>query len=374
MLEYPGRSFQRKTRYHRNAMEDHELDWRSKPPRQKFYPQVPVISLPDPAPMAETTATPDLWRCISQRRSVRSYGTSPLSLDQLSRLLWASAGTTLSFITPHGQDFYRAAPSAGALYPIETYLVVNRVQDLDPGLYHYRVTGLDILERPMVEGGHALELLREGDLGTQINQAALDQPMCAKSGAVFIWSAVFARSVWKYRERAYRYVYLDVAHMAAQLSLAAVALGLGSCPIAAFYDDEANALLGIDGEEESVLYMTSVGNPARPVRSDRARGCAAHVQAQGMTVARTPSARLGLGPSPFAEVLDLRVVDVVDRREERHRFTVARFDEGRGYLDALRFEPDLHVPHQSSRKPGTPGPRNDGEAIDPSFPAVVGSR
>ena len=263
MLEHLGRAFQSKTSYHRRAMEEHELDWRSKPQQHKFYPYVPVVSLPGPTQAPAVAKTVDLWNCISRRRSVRSFGTVPITLDQLSRLLWASAGTTSSFVTPRGQDFYRAAPSAGALYPIETYVVVNRVEDLELGLYHYRVTGLDILERPTVEGSHVLELLRAGDLSTQIREAALDQPMCAKAGAVFIWSAVFARSVWKYRERAYRYVYLDVGHMAGQLSLAAVALGLGSCAVAAFYDDEANALLEIDGQDEGVLYMTAVGNHAR---------------------------------------------------------------------------------------------------------------
>jgi SagB-type dehydrogenase family enzyme len=264
MLEHPGRDFQSKTGYHRTATDECELDWRSRPQQHKFYPYVPVISLPNPRQPAEATKTLELWTCIARRRSVRSFGTTPLTLDQLSHLLWASAGTTTSFITPHGQDFYRAAPSAGALYPIETYVIVNRVEDLHPGLYHYRVTGLDILERPVVEGSHALEQLHVGDLSTRIREAALDQPMCAKAGAVFIWSAVFARSVWKYRERAYRYVYLDAGHVAAQLSLAAVGLGLGSCPVAAFYDDEANALLEIDGRDEGVLYMTAVGNPARP--------------------------------------------------------------------------------------------------------------
>jgi SagB-type dehydrogenase family enzyme len=79
-----------------------------------------------------------------------------------------------------------------------------------------------------------------------------------------MWTAVFARSEWKYRERAYRYVYLDAGHIAAQLSLAAVAQDLGSCPVAAFYDDEANALVGVDGRTEAVIYMTAVGNPSRP--------------------------------------------------------------------------------------------------------------
>ena len=87
---------------------------------------------------------------------------------------------------------------------------------------------------------------------------------------MFLWTAVFARSEWKYRDRAYRYFYLDAGHMAAQLSLAAVALGLGSCPIAAFYDNEANSLLGVDGESEGVVYMMTVGRPSRPFGTSKA--------------------------------------------------------------------------------------------------------
>lgn len=267
MHEKPGRAFQEQTSYRRDAMEEHELDWRSKPPTYKFYNHAPVISLPMPAPTLDEHPAPDLFTCVAKRRSVRSFGATPISLLELSRLLWASAGITTSYITPHGQDFYRAAPTAGALYPIETYVVVNRVEDLEPGLYHYRVAGLDILERPIAEGSHALEQIRTGDLRSEMAAAALDQLICARAGAVFLWTAVFARSVWKYKERAYRYFYLDAGHMAAQLALAAVAQGLGGCPIAAFYDDEVNTLLGIDGETEGIMYMTAVGRPSRPFRS-----------------------------------------------------------------------------------------------------------
>jgi SagB-type dehydrogenase family enzyme len=264
MPDHPGKAFQDETCYHRESMEEHELDWRSKPPIYKFYNYAPVIALPTPAPALDEYPGPDMYTCVSKRRSIRSFGATPLSLLELSRLLWASAGITTSYITPHGQDFYRAAPTAGALYPIETYVVVNKVEELDPGLYHYRVAGLDILERPIAEGSHALEQLKVGDLRSDISAAALDQLMCARAGVVFIWTAVFARSEWKYRDRAYRYFYLDAGHMAAQLSLAAVAQGLGSCPVAAFYDDEMNALLGIDGVTEGTIYLSAVGRPQRP--------------------------------------------------------------------------------------------------------------
>jgi SagB-type dehydrogenase family enzyme len=264
MSEHPGQAFQAETCYQRETIGERSLDWRTKPPAYKFYAHAPVVGLPTPAPAPGEGPAPDLWTCVGRRRSVRSFGAAPLTLVDLSRLLWASTGVTASYVTPRGQDFYRAAPSAGALYPIETYVVVNNVGDLEQGLYHYRVAGADMLERPMVEGSHSLEQLKTGDLRAAIAAAALDQPMCGKAGAIFLWSAVFGRSIWKYRERAYRYVYLDAGHMAAQLSLAAVAQGLGSCAVAAFYDDEANALLGIDGRTEAVLYMTAVGNPSRP--------------------------------------------------------------------------------------------------------------
>ena len=85
--------------------------------------------------------------------------------------------------------------------------------------------------------------------------------MAARANVVFIWTGVFRRSKWKYKQRAYRYVYLDAGHLAQNLALAAVALGMGSCQIAALYDEEANALLGVDGVEESTIYMTTVGRP-----------------------------------------------------------------------------------------------------------------
>jgi SagB-type dehydrogenase family enzyme len=88
--------------------------------------------------------------------------------------------------------------------------------------------------------------------------------MCADAPVVFIWTAIFERSRWKYGQRAYRYVYLDAGHVAAHLALAAVATGLGSCQIAATFDDEVNDLLGVDGVDESVLYMSVVGRPAPP--------------------------------------------------------------------------------------------------------------
>jgi SagB-type dehydrogenase family enzyme len=184
-----------------------------------------------------------LWQTIAERRSVRDYRRQPLSLTDLAQLLWATQG-----ITAREAGFeFRAAPSAGALYPCETYLVVNRVQDLQSGVYH-----LAVLEAQ-------LELLKPGDFARDIAAACGDQGMCAAAAVVFAWTAVCRRSKWKYGERAYRYMYLDAGHIGAQLHLAAVALGLGCCAIGAFFDDEVNEVLGVDGEGETAVYLSSIG-------------------------------------------------------------------------------------------------------------------
>jgi SagB-type dehydrogenase family enzyme len=133
------------------------------------------------------------------------------------------------------------------LYPVETYVVVHSVEGVESGVYHYAI------ER------HELDQVKAGDFRAAVGRAALDQKIAYSANVVFIWTAVFERSKWKYKQRAYRYVYLDAGHIAQNVALGAVALGLGSCQIAAIYDDEANALLGVDGVEESTIYMTAVG-------------------------------------------------------------------------------------------------------------------
>jgi SagB-type dehydrogenase family enzyme len=130
---------------------------------------------------------------------------------------------------------------------VETYLVVHSVEGIEPGVYHYAVET------------HELDQLKVGDFRTAVARAALDQKIAYRANVVFVWTVVFERSKWKYKQRAYRYVYLDAGHIAQNVALGAVALGLGSCQIAALYDDEANALLGVDGVDESVIYMTVVG-------------------------------------------------------------------------------------------------------------------
>jgi len=244
MTEAVGDRFQQETKYARGELPGGALDWANKPETYKRYHQAPQIALPRP----RTEGGEGLWSVLSRRRSVRRYDPGPLRLEDLSQVLWAAQG-----ITRLAGDFdFRTSPSAGALYPVETYLAVHAVEYLTPGVYHYAVEA------------HALEQLqlddlRTQELRTQVAQAALDQRVGHDAQVVLIWTAVFERSKWKYKQRAYRYIYLDAGHIAQNVALAAVALGLGSCQVAALYDDEANTLLGIDGEQESVIYMTALG-------------------------------------------------------------------------------------------------------------------
>jgi SagB-type dehydrogenase family enzyme len=234
-----GDRFQQELKYQRGKLPAWQLDWARKPGTYKQYPGVPTVQLEPP----QREGGRALWEVLQSRRSIRRFTAEPLRKSELSQLLWAAQGITKVF---QGREF-RTAPSAGALYPVETYLVANAVTDVEPGVYHYAVDR------------HELDQLRVGDFRLAVARAALDQEMAYHANVVFIWTALFARSKWKYKQRAYRYVYLDAGHIAQNVALAAVALELGSCQIGALYDDEVNAVIGVDGIEESVVYMTVVG-------------------------------------------------------------------------------------------------------------------
>ncbi len=236
-----GDLFQEETKYDRDRLPGGYLEWSNKPDTYKNYAHSPRIALPRP----ETEGGMPLWNILSLRRSVRDFDSRPVTDQQLSQLLWASQGITAE---QYGYKF-RTVPSAGALYPVETYIIVNNVRDIHQGVYHY-----NILE-------HCLEQLRQGDYRVTIARAALDQRIAYDACVVFAWTAVFERCKWKYKQRAYRYLYLDAGHIAQALAMAAVGLGLGSCQIAALYDEEVNDLLTVDGIEESAIYLTVIGNP-----------------------------------------------------------------------------------------------------------------
>jgi len=199
-------------------------------------------------PRAESLRLPacGLRTAIEARRSRRRFSPAPLSLEELSFLLWCSQG--VQQLLPGAT--LRTVPSAGARHALETYLSVHRVEGLDPGLYRFCA-----LE-------HALEPMRTASTPEAVAAACLDQRFVARSAATFLWTAVRARMCWRYGERGYRYFFLDAGHACQNLYLAAEAVGCGACAIAAFCDEEVNRLLGLDGEEQFAVYLAAVGKRA----------------------------------------------------------------------------------------------------------------
>lgn len=241
MVEGIGDSFQQDTKYFPERDGRIVIDEKSIPEQYKIYPACPKIALPKVKILSELT----LDEVIKRRKSIRLFRAQPVTMEQLSYVLWATSGIQR---VAAGYEF-RNVPSAGALYPVETYLIVNDVQGLNRGVYHYAIQK------------HLLEQLREGDFSTGIALAALGDTTCRDAAAVIIWTVIFMRTKWKYGQRAYRYIYLDAGHMGQNLALAATSLELGSCPVGAFYDDEVNRILDVDGQDESVIYMSVIGFP-----------------------------------------------------------------------------------------------------------------
>lgn len=176
---------------------------------------------------------------LSKRRSVRSYRPSPLNLKEVSQLLWAAQGVTR-------QGGGRTAPSAGALYPLELYLIAGDVEGLSPGAYRYSPTH------------HALAVHVSRDLREELCRAALGQGCVARGAVVLVFCAVYHRVTRYYGERGYRYVLMEVGHAAQNVHLQAVSLKMGTVVIGAFYDGQIKDILGLAGEEEP-LYLMPVG-------------------------------------------------------------------------------------------------------------------
>ncbi len=234
-----GYRYLQDTKYDRHDISSYQMPVINHTSSFKEYPDAEKV----PLQRSGDHAGDDLWKVLQERRSVRNYTAENFSRTELSLLLWASQGLTAQA----GKYFLRTAPSAGGLYPIETYVAVQHVEDVAPGLYHFDVRGFQ------------LERLTSEAPGEFIAHAALDQIFISEGSATFIWSAIMRRNMCKYGHRAMRYICMDAGHICQNLLLAAEALNLKACPIAAFYDDELNYLLELDGEEESVLYLAAVG-------------------------------------------------------------------------------------------------------------------
>jgi SagB-type dehydrogenase family enzyme len=195
------------------------------------------ISLP--APRQDSGFS--LERALSERRSVREFGNAALTQDEVSQLLWAAQGIT-------SRDGLRTAPSAGALYPLELYLVAGHVENLDPGIYKY------------VSAGHKLMKIMAGDQRRKLAAASLGQDSVADAAVVLVFTAVERRTTRKYGSRGMRYVHIEIGHASQNVFLQATALGLRTVVVGAFEDGAVGELLHLP-EGEAPLYLMPLGQP-----------------------------------------------------------------------------------------------------------------
>lgn len=188
------------------------------------------MKLPEPSFSSRTSVE----EALSRRRSVREYGREPLTLEEIGQLLWAAQGMTEKWGG-------RTAPSAGALYPLEIYLLAGEVKGLKSGLYHYR------------PGDHSISLTTTDDLRGQITEASLGQDQISKAPATLIIAAVYQRTTQKYGERGIRYVQQEIGSVCQNVHLQAESLNLGTVWIGAFDDRQVKEALGITEEPLAIM-------------------------------------------------------------------------------------------------------------------------
>ncbi len=200
--------------------------------------KVPEKVVPLPKPLLKGNMSVE--EAIYKRRSMRDYKQEPLSLKELSQLLWAAQGITFQ------RYGFRSAPSAGATYPLELYISVKEkgVLNLRAGIYHYNPFD------------HTIELIKDGDFSEELTKAALDQPWVRKAAICIIITANFERTTSVYGERGVRYVYLEAGHVGQNIYLQATALNLGTVAIGAFHDDWVRSIVGCS---EHPIYLFPVG-------------------------------------------------------------------------------------------------------------------
>ncbi|MCB2209756.1 SagB/ThcOx family dehydrogenase [bacterium] len=229
----------------------------SEPGRKQGDPQPPyeipldndqsLIDLPDPAEI--DLGEFDLRKAIETRRSLRRFSDDSLSLEELSYLLWLTQG--VKSIDEKRNVTWRTVPSAGCRHPFETYLSVNRVDGLEPGLYRYAA-----LEHKL------LPVRLDETFNDELTEACSGQRHVQTSAVNFIWVAVPKRTTWRYSERSYRYLYLDAGHVCQNLHLAAESINCGICAIGAYDDNAADALMGFTPPEKFVIYLATLGRRA----------------------------------------------------------------------------------------------------------------
>ncbi|HJU29543.1 MAG TPA: SagB/ThcOx family dehydrogenase, partial [Candidatus Binataceae bacterium] len=224
----------------------HPLDWANRPLPYKIYPGAGSLALPRDLNLSAALALSVIGD--------RAGNEAAIDLETITRLLFCAGGLTRRVRVGAEDYHFRAAASAGALYPVETYLAAGEVEGLERGLYHFSPADLK------------LSGMRRGDWREYLAQAAAGRRSIRDARIVFAMTAIFWRSAWKYRDRAYRYCFWDAGTMLANLIAAANADGIGVEVITAFEDSRIESLLGVDGDREGAICLVALGDgaPARP--------------------------------------------------------------------------------------------------------------
>lgn len=239
-----GKDFMEKTKHRHLEQSDQSLGKPQPSLELEYDPAAQLINLPLPQDLQIDSL--DISTAIQQRRSIRKYTGGHLSLAELSHLLWCTQGVQKA-LPSHS---LRTVPSAGARHALETWLVINNVSGVQPGLYRF------------VASKHQLALIThsiDNDIADQVTGYCSNQSFIKTAAVLFIWVAVPYRMSWRYGERAYRYLHLDAGHVCQNLYLAAESIDAGVCAIASYDDDQLNTFLGLDGESAFAIYLATVG-------------------------------------------------------------------------------------------------------------------
>ena len=216
-------------------------------PPQKPYPSdANLIDLVSPEEF--DLGKMPLLDVIRQRQSRRKFLDTALSLEELSYLLWATQGVRKKMEHSDRVITFRTVPSGGSIHSFETYLAINRVDDLEVGFYRY--LPLD----------HKLHFIRpDKQLAEVIADACCGQSFIQEAAVIFAWTTIPYRMEWRYDLRAHKVIALDAGHLCQNLYLASESIGCGTCGIAAYFQDEMDAAINVDGKDEFVIYVAPVG-------------------------------------------------------------------------------------------------------------------
>jgi len=260
-----GLSLEQRRAFLRGTLSDWRIDTDDRrgieaPPAQKPYP-AEAKRLDLIAPSEFKVGTISVQEAVRNRRSRRDYTPAPFSLEELSYLLWATQGLSKTGQDEKGKPVqFKTVPSGGARHPFETYLLINRVAGVAPGIYRY------------LPQEHQLLLIKEdATLAKQITASCYGQAFIGSSAAVFVWAAIPARTEWHYGSIAQKLIAIEAGHLCQNLYLAAESIHSGVCAVMGYDQARMDALLGLDGKDEFVIYLAATGKvePGQDAKSER---------------------------------------------------------------------------------------------------------